>query len=68
VATWEDAQLTFHSEHRPLEAYSRALEAAGLLIEAVREVGATDQVVTDHPSNRRWQRIPLFLHVRAIKL
>ena len=67
VATWEDAQLTFHSEHRPLEAYSRALEAAGLLIEAVREVGATDQVVTDHPNKRRWQRIPLFLHVRAIK-
>jgi hypothetical protein len=38
-----------------------------LLIEAVREVGATDQVVTDHPNKRRWQRIPLFLHVRAIK-
>ena len=62
-----DIQLTFHSEHRPLEAYSRALEAAGLLIEAIREVGATDQAVADHPGKRRWQRIPLFLHLRAIK-
>jgi hypothetical protein len=30
-------RLTFHSEHRPLEAYSRALEDSGLLIEAIRE-------------------------------
>jgi hypothetical protein len=30
-------RLTFHGEHRPLEAYSRALEAAGLLAEAIRE-------------------------------
>src|SRR5262249_15861387 len=29
--------MTFHSEHRPLDAYSRALEAAGFLIEAIRE-------------------------------
>ena len=60
-------QLTFHSEHRPIEAYSRALEAAGLLIEAIRETGAPDGVVTDAPGNRRWQRIPLFLHLRAVK-
>jgi SAM-dependent methyltransferase len=59
--------LTFHSEHRPIEAYSRALEAAGLLIEAIREVSAPDEVVRDHPNNRRWQRIPLFLHIRAVK-
>jgi SAM-dependent methyltransferase len=59
--------LTFHSEHRPIEAYSRALEAAGLLIEAIREVSAPDEVVRDHPNHRRWQRIPLFLHIRAVK-
>ena len=62
-----DIQLTFHSEHRPIEAYSRALEAAGMLIEAIREVGATDQVVVANLGKRRWQRIPLFLHLRAIK-
>jgi SAM-dependent methyltransferase len=67
VTDRDGIQLTFHSEHRPLEAYSRALEAAGLLIEALREVGVPDDVVTDNPDSRRWQRIPLFLHVRAVK-
>ncbi len=67
VAEEGDIQLTFHSEHRPLEAYSRALEAAGLLIEAIREVRAPDTVVAAHPRTRRWQRIPLFLHLRAVK-
>jgi SAM-dependent methyltransferase len=59
--------LTFHSEHRPLQAYSRALEAAGLLIEAIREPAAPDQVVRDDPDYHRWQRIPLFLHMRAVR-
>jgi SAM-dependent methyltransferase len=67
VADRDGVRLTFHSEHRPIEAYSRALEAAGLLIEAIREVGAPDEVVAAHPNNRRWQRIPLFLHLRAVK-
>jgi hypothetical protein len=60
-------RLTFHSEHRPLEAYMRAVEAAGLLTEAIREVRAPDHVVARDPRARRWQRIPLFLHLRAIK-
>jgi SAM-dependent methyltransferase len=59
--------LTFHSEHRPLEAYIRAMEAGGLLTEAIREVRAPDHVVAHDPAARRWQRIPLFLHLRAIK-
>jgi hypothetical protein len=60
-------RLTFHSEHRPIEAYSRALEAAGLLIEAIREVSIPDAIVAAEPNKRRWQRIPLFLHLRAVK-
>ena len=60
-------RLTFHSEHRPLEAYMRAVEAGGLLTEAIREVRAPDHVVARDPRARRWQRIPLFLHLRAIK-
>ncbi len=51
--------MVFHSEHRSLEAYSRALEDAGFLVEAIREV------TTDDPSDR-WHRVPLFLHVRAV--
>ena len=67
VGNWDDIRVTFHSEHRPLEAYSRALEAAGLLIEAIREVRAPDALVAAAPGQRRWQRIPLFLHMRAVK-
>jgi hypothetical protein len=47
--------------HRPLEAYSAALESAGLLIERLVEVpDATD------PPGDRWRRIPLFLRLRAL--
>lgn len=52
--------MTFHSEHRPLEAYSRALERSGFVIEAIREV------TQDDPGDR-WHRIPLFLHLRAVR-
>jgi SAM-dependent methyltransferase len=60
-------RLTFHSEHRPIETYLRALEASGLLTEALREVRAPDEVVARDPAARRWQRIPMFLHLRAVK-
>jgi len=59
--------LTFHSEHRPLEAYVGAMEAAGLLTEAMREVKPSDEVVARDPAARRWQRVPLFLHLRAVR-
>lgn len=67
VADWDDGPMTFHSEHRPIETYSRALEAAGLLIEAIREVRAPDAMVAAAPGQRRWQRVPLSLHLRAVK-
>jgi hypothetical protein len=60
-------RLTFHSEHRPLECYSQALEGAGLVIEAIREPRAPDELVTAQPTARRWQRIPLSLQLRAVK-
>jgi SAM-dependent methyltransferase len=56
--------MTFHSRHRPIEAYFAALEEAGLLVEALRETNIPDRALTDEAS-RRWQRLPLFLHVRA---
>jgi SAM-dependent methyltransferase len=60
---WERDGLAidFACWHRSLEDWSRALEAAGLFIEALRE----------HPysgGSGRWVRLPLFLHVRAVKL
>jgi SAM-dependent methyltransferase len=51
--------MTFHSEHRPLDTYSRALEASGFVTEAIREV------TVDDPTDR-WHRIPLFLHIKAL--
>jgi SAM-dependent methyltransferase len=56
--------MTFHSQHRPIESYFLALEEAGMLVEALREPRVPDRVVkTDR--GRRWQRVPLFLHLRA---
>jgi SAM-dependent methyltransferase len=53
--------------HRPLESYVRALEAGGLLIEAIREPKPPGHVVTRDPAAERWRRIPLFLQLRAVK-
>jgi SAM-dependent methyltransferase len=56
--------MTFHSQHRSLEAYSLALEATGFMIEAIREPRVPDHAVSSE-RGRRWQRLPLFLHLRA---
>ena len=67
TAERDSVRLTFHSEHRPLEAYARATQSAGLLIEALREAVPSDQVAERDQKDRRWQRIPMFLHIRAVK-
>jgi hypothetical protein len=56
--------MTFHSHHRPLESYFSALEEARFLIEALREPKLPDRAVI-FESSRRWQRVPLFLHLRS---
>jgi SAM-dependent methyltransferase len=56
--------MTFHSQHRPLSAYFAALEEAGFLVEALREPGVPDHAIASE-AGRRWQRLPLFLHIRA---
>jgi SAM-dependent methyltransferase len=66
------APMTFDGWIYPLEAYSRALEEAGLLIEALREPVASDEFVTSRPVESRarvarWQRLPNFLMFRAAK-
>ena len=52
--------MTFEMEHRPLQAYTDALAAAGFLIERIQEVGEPDH-------EDKWSRIPLFLHLRAVR-
>jgi SAM-dependent methyltransferase len=56
--------MIFHSRHRPLEDYFRAFAASGLVVETLREPAVPDDAATS-PAMRRWQRLPLFLHMRA---
>jgi SAM-dependent methyltransferase len=50
--------MTFSSRHHTFEDYCTSIVNAGFVIDAVREVTSPDA---------RWQRIPMFLFVRAIK-
>jgi hypothetical protein len=59
--------MTFVSAHRPLQTYARALDESGLVIDRIREPADPDQSFT-RPLSRRWQRVPLFLHLRAVKV
>jgi len=50
--------MTFHGEHRPLQAYTEALADAGFVIERLREPTSPDPA-------RPWSRVPLFLNIVA---
>src|ERR1022692_3907351 len=60
-------QIPSHGGPRPLAAFGGALEAAAFLMEAIREPVPGDRLIHNHPAERRWARIPLFLHLRAVK-
>jgi SAM-dependent methyltransferase len=60
-------QLDLPGVHRPLEAYTVALERAGFVIEALREPQPAAEQTSKHPESQRWQRIPCFLHIRALR-
>jgi SAM-dependent methyltransferase len=53
-------EMTFLDAHRPLQDYFAALEGVGLVVERLREIRDDGD-----PDDNRWQRIPLFLHLRA---
>ncbi|MGZ4676769.1 MAG: class I SAM-dependent methyltransferase [Acidimicrobiia bacterium] len=55
-------EFTFHSAHRPIEVYSRAFEAAGLVVRAIREPGITEALVVEEPRLARHRLLPNFLH------
>ncbi len=59
--------VTFASEHRPLEAYFKALAAAGFVVERLHEHPVPEAAI-GRPRQRRWQRLPLFLHLRAQRI
>src|ERR671934_34649 len=51
--------MTFHGYVRLLEDYTRALEDAGFLLDALREPA-------DPGADEQWRRIPNFLYLRAL--
>jgi len=59
-------RIDFVSLHRPLDAWTRALGEAGFAIEALREHAYPRELWKDEAAER-WARIPLFLHVRAVR-
>ena len=58
----EGVPFTFHSAHRSLEVYSRAFEAAGLTIAAIREPQLSDAHVGIRPGLERHRLLPNFLY------
>ena len=66
--TFERAGLsmTFSGWAYPLQSYFLALETAGLLVERLREQSVPEQAVERDPAERRWPRVPNFLHVVAV--
>ncbi len=54
--------MTFDGRRFSLESYARAVEAAGLLIEAIREPAAHEAA----RGARRWTRLPMFLFFRTV--
>jgi SAM-dependent methyltransferase len=59
-------EIDFVSAHRPVQAYTDAVADAGLLIERLREPAVPEDAISRERS-RRWRRLPLFLHLRAVK-
>ena len=60
-------RIAFAGWRHSLEEYARALEDAGLLIDRLREPPAPAAALAARPGFERWQRLPSFLHLRAVK-
>jgi SAM-dependent methyltransferase len=59
--------MEFHSMHRSLEAYVDALHDAGFFVDLLREPVPDAAARERYPRLARQQRIPWYLHLRAIR-
>ncbi len=59
--------MTFHGHCYPLCEYARALEEAGFLIDRIREPASTEAAAAARSGSLKWRRLPMFLHIRALK-
>ena len=55
----------FRIEHRPIERYFRAFEAAGLTVTALREPRPSEEIATQQTRLANSRRVPGFLHLLA---
>jgi len=62
----EGLEVLFPSAHRPMHMYVQAMTGAGLLIDRMAEPRLPERAIHSERA-RRWQRMPLFLHLRAVK-
>lgn len=67
VVSRDGLTMEYHSEHRPLERYVGALAEAGLLVEMLREPVPDELHAKMRTRIGRHQRVPCFLHLRAVK-
>jgi SAM-dependent methyltransferase len=63
----ENLRMTFNSRHWPLEAYFRALQESGFVVEALTEPTVDETSIAERIDRARWRRLPLFLDLRARK-
>ena len=59
--------MTFSGWAYSFDEYFAAFERAGLLTECLKEPPAPDQAVERDPTEERWQRVPMFAQIRAVK-
>lgn len=64
----DSGTFRFRISHRPIDHYSRALEQAGFVIEAIREPKPTEADIAAFPNLANWARVPDFLQLRARKV
>ena len=58
--------MRFASWHRPMGAYFAALEGQGFVVDRLREVTVEGDADSLRDAQKRWLRVPLFLHLRAV--
>jgi SAM-dependent methyltransferase len=65
--TRDGLTMVFHSMHRPVAAYTRALHDAAFLVDVLAEPAPPGDLLRDFPQMGHQARIPWWLHLRAIR-
>ncbi len=61
----DEGAMRFRDIHRPLGDYFQALEAAGFVVEQLREPAPSDEYVRLFPEVAHWRARPFLLHLTA---